>query len=162
MDPIRSTIGGGIAATAVLLTLLLTLDAVLPGAEPLVFATFTGLCSIGGPPYCALASGTAFALTLLVFVALFAFAWPLLFAGFTWGLPGESGATHGLVFSFVLWLGYAAGVWIAVWRGWETLAQDVPLLAVTLFAYLVYGFVLGSGYDYLAGHRTFLDQGSAA
>nr|WP_217353085.1 DUF6789 family protein [Haloprofundus sp. MHR1] len=85
-------------------------------------------------------------------------AWPLLFGGFTWGLPGESGVAHGAVFGLILWSGYVVGALLGVFVGTETVAEDLPLLAVTLVSYLIYGLVLGGGYDYLADHRTFLSD----
>jgi hypothetical protein len=156
MDPVRSSLGGGVAATAALTAVLLAADALLGGADLFAFATFTGLCAVGGHPYCDPVSATATALTLFWFAALFAVAWPLLFGGVTWGLPGESGAAHGAVFGLILWAGYVVGVVFLVGRGERTFAGSLPIGAVTLVAYLVYGLVLGSVYDHLAAHRTFL------
>ncbi|QLG61138.1 DUF6789 family protein [Halorarum salinum] len=158
MDPVRSSLGGGIVAAVVLLVLLLAADQVLVGADLFVFATFTSLCAVGGEPYCALGSGTETLLTYLWFFALFALGWPLLFGGFTWGLPGESGSTHGAVFGLILWVGFVAAVLYGFERGEPTFAEDALFFAVTLLAYLVYGLVLGGTYDYLAGHRTFLSE----
>jgi hypothetical protein len=156
MEPVRSSLYGGGVATVVLLVFLLVADFLLSGTNLFVFATFTGLCTVGGPPYCELESFTATAMTGVVVIALFAVAWPLLFAGFTWGLPGESGFTHGVVFGVVLWLGYAATGWI----GLGSLRASVPIMATMLVGYLVYGIVLGSVYDRLAEHRTLLDVDS--
>ena len=153
MEPVRSGLYGGAVATVVLLVVLLVADFLLAGTNLFVFATFTGLCAVGGPPYCELGSLTATAMTGVVVVALFAFAWPLLFAGFTWGLPGESGVAHGAVFGVVLWLGYAAIGWV----GLGPLRASWPILVAMLVAYLVYGIVLGGVYDRLASHRTLLD-----
>lgn len=157
MDPVPSSIGGGIAATAVLTVVLLVADALLAPAL-FVFATFTSLCAVGGPPYCAVGTPVAVAVTFGWFVALFAFAWPLLFGGFTWGLPGESGFAHGALFGLILWGGYVAVVVSAVGRFGGTFAENLPLLAVTFLAYLLYGLVLGGVYDSLADHRTFLSD----
>lgn len=110
MDVTRSSLGAGVAATATLLLSLVVLDWVFAGTSPVLFATFTGLCAVGGPPYCELGSPTAALLTYVWFALLFAVAWPLLFGGFTWGLPGESGLLHGLLFGVVLWTGYAVVV----------------------------------------------------
>ncbi|MFC6973917.1 DUF6789 family protein [Halomicroarcula sp. GCM10025709] len=156
MDPVRSGLAGGAAATGVLLLFLLTVDLALGGTNLFVLTTFASLCTIGGPPYCQLGSVTATLLTGIVFLSLFVVAWPLLFTGFTWGLPGESGAVHGVMFGAVIWLGYAATVWIAVFRGWEELSATLPILAAMLLAYLVYGLVLGGVYDRLAAHRTLM------
>ncbi|WP_248905435.1 DUF6789 family protein [Halocatena marina] len=158
MNPARSSIGGGIVATVVLAVFLLITDFLLSGTKIFVFATFTSLCAIGGPPYCEAGSLTAAGLTFFWFIILFALGWPLLFGGFTWGLPGESGLTHGAVFGFILWIGYVVTVLYGIWAGGETFAEDLPLLIITLFAYLVYGLVLGGVYDHFAGHRTFLTR----
>jgi hypothetical protein len=155
VDPVRSSIGGGVAATAVLTVFLLALDLLFGGANPFVFATFTSLCAVGGQPYCELGSPTAAVLTFLWYVVLFAVAWPLFFGGFTWALPGESGVTHGVIFGLVLWAGYAVVVLYGIGMGGPPVGGDLPMQLVTLVAYLVYGVVLGSVYDRLAEHRTF-------
>ena len=160
MDPVRSSLGGGVAGTVVLTILLLVGDVLLGGYDFFLFATVANLCAIG-PPLCLAGGTTATLLTYLVYVVLFAIAWPLFFAGFTWGLPGESGIVHGLVFGLVVWSGYAVVLWIGVWLGWETLAAGGPIAAVLLLAYAVYGVVLGGVYDYLAEHRTLLVTESA-
>lgn len=156
MEIVRSSVVGGIAATAVLTALLLVSDSLIGGTSPFVFATFMSLCAIGGPPYCEPNSLMATALTFLSFLALFALAWPLFFGAFTWGLPGESGLTHGAVFGLVLYMGYIGTVLYGIGIGGETVAENLPMLAVMLLAYLTYGLVLGGVYDHFAAHRTFL------
>jgi hypothetical protein len=158
MEPVRSSLGGGIAATFTLLLVLLGADILLAGTNLFVFATFTSLCAVGGPPYCELGTPTAAAITFLWFGLLFAVAWPLLFGGFTWGLPGGSGLAHGAVFGLILWSGYVVGDLLNRSVGNEPIAGDLLFLAVTLVAYLIYGVVLGGGYDFLAEHRTFLSD----
>lgn len=160
MEPVRSSLGRGIAATVTLLLVLLVADILLAGTNLFVFATFTSLCAVGGPPYCELGTLTATVITFLWFALLFAVAWPLLFGGFTWGLPGESGLAHGAVFGLVLWSGYVVGDLLNISVGNETIASDLPFLAVTLVAYSIYGAVLGGVYDSLAEHRTFLSDGA--
>ena len=66
MNPVRSSIIGGVA-TAVLAVFLLVTDFLLSGTKIFVFATFTSLCAIGGPPYCEAGSLTAAGLTFLVY-----------------------------------------------------------------------------------------------
>jgi len=158
MDPVRSSLGGGIAAAAALTAFLLVADSLLSGTSLFVFATFSSLCAVGGEPYCALGSPAATALTYAWFGLLFVIAWPLLFGGFTWGLVGDSGLTHGVVFGLLLWIGYAIATLTEIGLGRETFAATVPLVAVTLAAYLLYGAVLGGVYDRLADHRTFLSE----
>jgi hypothetical protein len=158
MDPIRSSLGGGVVATISVVLFLLGADFLLGGTHLFVFATFTGPCAGGGPPYCDLGSVSALVLTSIVFLSLYVVAWPLVFGGFTWGLPGESGIVHGLVFGLVLWSGFAAVAWINIWRGWESFSTEFALVLAMLMAYLIYGCVLGIVYDRLAEHRTFLSQ----
>ena len=158
MDPVRSSLSSGFAATVVLLVLLLVADLLLRGPDLFVFSTFMRSCAVASGPNCGLASSTATLLTFVWFFLLFAIAWPLLFAGFTWGLPGESGLTHGVVFAAILWLGYAVSVFYAIGMEGRTVGESIPFLAVTFVAYAVYGLVLGGGYDYLAAHRTLLSE----
>lgn len=158
MDAVRSSLGGGLAATIVLFVFLLVADFFLSGINLFVFATFTSLCAVSGPPYCELGSSTATLLTLLWFVLLYGVAWSLLFGGFTWALPGETGVAHGAVFGLILWTGYLFIVWNEIGLRGQTLEENLPMLVVTLLAYLVYGGVLGGVYDHLADHRTFLSE----
>lgn len=160
MDPTRSSIVGGAAAAAVLTIFLLVADLLLSGTNLFVFATFLSLCATGGSPYCVLGTPMAAAATFLWFLALFVVAWPLLFAGFTWGLPGESGLGHGAVFGLILWAGYVVVVLYGIALLGETFAEDLPYLLITLLAYLVYGLVLGGVYGYVPEHRTFLSRRS--
>ena len=156
MDPVRSSLVGGVAGTAVLSAVLALADVALGGTGVFVSATFTSLCAVGGPPYCQLASPTATALTLVWYLALYAVAWPLLFAGFTWGLPGESGPAHGAAFGLVLWVGFLVVVVFDVVRAGASVTGGLVVLVAALVAYLAYGLVLGGVYDRLAAHRTFL------
>ncbi|AQL42814.1 hypothetical protein BV210_08860 [Halorientalis sp. IM1011] len=156
MEPVKSSLGGGVVATAALLLFLLGADTLLGGTELHLFATFALPCAVGGPPFCAVESPGALAVTFLLLFALFGLAWPLLFGGFTWGLPGESGAVHGGLFGLILWIGYTATILFGVAPGGRLDLLKLELLGLTFLAYLVYGVVLGSVYDRLAGHRTFL------
>jgi len=150
MDPVRSSLTGGVVATLVLAAVLVGIDLLFAGGDALAFAAFTAPCALAGPPYCAATSATATVLTAVWFLALFALAWPLLFAGVTWGLPGESGAAHGAVFGLVLAAGYMA-------RGISTFGPGWVVVALVVLAYLVYGVILGTAYDRLAAHRTLLE-----
>jgi len=153
MDPIRSSLGAGVIATAVLTVYLYAADALFRTANLFVFATFTSLCAISGTIYCSPQSPMGAALPYLSFAVLFVIIWPLVFGVFTWGFPGESGLVHGAFFGFALWVGYAAIVFLRIqWEG-ETFSGNLLMLLVTVVAYLLYGLVLGEGYDYLAGHR---------
>jgi len=149
MDPVKSSLAGGIAATGVLAAFLVGVDLVA-GADVFALAAFTTPCALVGPPYCSATSATATVLTAVWFLALFAVAWPLLFAGFTWGLPGESGAAHGAVFGLILAAGYLV-------RGLSTFGPGTTVVALVVVAYLAYGLVLGTVYDRLAAHRTLLE-----
>ncbi|WP_336036300.1 DUF6789 family protein [Halobacterium yunchengense] len=157
MDPLRSTFVAGVAATGAFVVALVVTGVVVGGTRLFVFSTIAGLCAIGGPPYCALNSPAAVALTALAFLALFVVAWPLVFAAWTWALPGESGVAHGVTFTLVLWAGYAVTVVYGVSFGSGSLAGNAGLLAAALVSYLVYGAVLGGTYDYVAAHRTLME-----
>lgn len=159
MDPVRSSVGGGIVATAALSTLLVA-DLLLGGTDAFVFVTVTDLCSVDVPSVCEEGSPLAAVISTVWFLALFVVAWPLLFGGFTWGLPGESGLVHGAVFGLILWSGYLAAALLGVGTGRQTFAETGPVLLVTVVAYLLYGLVLGGVYDRLATHRTFLSSES--
>lgn len=163
MNPVRSSLAAGVAATAVLAAVLFVADGVVADGRPFVFATVGSLCAVGGPPYCAVESLTAQALTLGWFIVLFAVGWPLFFGAFTWGLPGESGRLHGAIFGALLWVGHVGGVALVgtAFPG-RTVEMGRSLVLATLLAYLVYGLVLGAVYDRLAAHRTFLDAETAA
>jgi len=154
MDPVRSSLSGGAVATAVLAAFLVGVDLVA-STDVFALAAFTTPCALVGPPYCSTASASATALTAVWFLALFALAWPLLFAGFTWGLPGESGATHGAVFGLILAAGYLV-------RGLSTYGPEITVVVLVVLAYVVYGLVLGSVYDRLAAHRTLLETTATA
>ena len=154
MDPVRSSLSGGAVATTVLAVFLLGVDLVA-GADVFAFAAFTTPCALVGPPYCSATGTTAGVVTAVWFLALFALAWPLLFAGFTWGLPGESGAAHGAVFGLILAAGYLA-------RGLSTYGPETVVVVLIVLAYGVYGVVLGSVYDRLAAHRTLLETTATA
>lgn len=157
MDPLRSAFVAGVVATAALVAALLAAGPLVGGTRLFVFSTVASLCVLGGPPYCALNSPMAVVLTAGAFLALFAVAWPLVFAAWTWGLPGESGIAHGVVFGVVVWSGYAATVVYGVSFGSGSVTGSAGLLAATLTAYLLYGLVLGGTYDYVADHRTLFE-----
>jgi len=150
MDPVRSGLAAGVVATVVLAGVLAVVDLLAAGGDLFALAAFTTPCALVGAPYCGAGSTTATLLTAIWFLALFAVAWPLLFTGFTWGLPGESGATHGAVFGLVLAAGYLA-------RGLSAYGPASLVVAVVVLAYVVYGLVLGTVYDRLAAHRTLLE-----
>jgi len=154
MDPVRSSLSGGVVA-AVVLTVVLAVADLVTGTDVFALAAFTTPCALVGPPYCSATSATATVLTAVWFLALFAFAWPLLFAGFTWGLPGESGVSHGAIFGLILATGYLA-------RGLSTYGPGLWTVAVVVLAYAVYGLVLGTVYDRLAAHRTLLETEATA
>lgn len=158
MDPVRSSLLAGVAATAVFVVLLAVAGPLTGESGLFVVETLSSLCELGGPQYCEPGSATEGALTVAAFLALFALAWPLFFAGFTWGLPGSSGVAHGAVFGAVLWTGYLVTVLYGVGLAGVSLSASLPALAAALVAYLGYGAVLGGGYDYLAEHRTLLDE----
>jgi fatty-acid desaturase len=66
------------------------------------------------------------------------------------------------VFGLILWITYVVIELYRIGFVGQTAAENLPMLAVALVAYLVYGLVLGVGYDRLAEHRTFLSEPRAA
>jgi hypothetical protein len=70
--------------------------------------------------------------------------WPLLFASIGRYLPGDSYATAGLTFGFVLWTGFV----LAFNVGYSGTSLVLYVL-VSLVAHLLYGFAMGSVFDYL-------------
>jgi hypothetical protein len=158
MGPVRSSLGAGLVAAGALVLALSAAEVLYRGTTPFVFASLRSLCVATGQPYCDPGSTAATGLAAFWYGVLFVLAWPLLFAGFTWGLPGESGISHGAVYGLVLWAGYVVVVLYGIGFGTETVVEALPLRAATLGGYLVYGVVLGGVYDGLAQHRTLLSR----
>ncbi|WP_435358268.1 DUF6789 family protein [Haloarchaeobius sp. DFWS5] len=156
MEQVKSSLYAGVVAALVLAAFLLVTGVVLQGYDLFAFSTFTTLCSLSGEAGCTSTLVDA-ALTFTVFMALFGFAWPLVFAALTWGLPGESGPLHGAVFALFLWAGYVAVVLLRLLGG-QPLSEYILLLSGTFVSYMLYGIVLGSVYDRLAEHRTLLSE----
>jgi len=158
MDPIRSGLTSGVGATVVLAAFLAVADSFLRAGELFVFSTVTPLCTIPSEGYCTLGTPMADAITWLSFALLFVLAWPLFFVAITWALPGESGVAHGIVYGIALWAGYVVIVFLEIQWGGAAVRETLPMVAVVLLAYVVYGVVLGGGYDYLAEHRTLFGE----
>jgi len=154
MEPVRGSLSGGAVATVVLAAFLVGVDLVA-ATDTFAFAAFTTPCALVGPPYCSATSAAGAVLTAVWFLALFALAWPFLFAGFTWGLPGESGTAHGGISGLILAAGYLA-------RGLSTSGPGATVVVLMVVAYVVYGMVLGTVSDRLAAHRTLLETTPAA
>ncbi|WP_423746362.1 DUF6789 family protein (plasmid) [Haladaptatus sp. SPP-AMP-3] len=77
--------------------------------------------------------------------------WPLLFVSIGSYLPGETYATRGIPYGFVLWTGFV----LAFYDGYTGVLLALYLL-LTLLAHFAYGFALGSVFDYLSKRPTTL------
>ncbi len=81
----------------------------------------------------------------LVFLAIGMFVWPLLLASIGRYLPGERFAVKGVPFGVALWTGFV----IEFYSG-ETGSLLLAYLAFTLGAHVVYGFTVGTVFDYFS------------
>jgi len=152
MGHIRSALGGGALATVVLTVVLFGIEAVFGYRLVPLFANF---CTISPVGFCAPGSLAGTVVTWSAFAVWFVALWPLIFAAFTWWMPGKSGSVHGALFAVALWGGYVGIVTAQlIQTAGDQSGTEPPLLVATLFAYLCYGVVLGVGYDYFAEHRT--------
>ncbi|ADJ15005.1 DUF6789 family protein [Halalkalicoccus jeotgali] len=88
---------------------------------------------------------TPVALGYLVFLLGGMVPWPLLFASLKEYLPGGRDPVKGVVFGTILWTGFAP----AFYAGYTGSAL-VLYAAATLLAHWVYGFALGSVFEYLS------------
>lgn len=143
MDDILSAMGAGAAGSAVVTLVLLTTQAT-SGFGVHVFVILA-----------ALLGSDSVLLGLVLFFGGGMLTWPLLYITLGQYLPGE-GATRGMVFAAILWLGFAPGFSGGI------LGAEAPAvvqggagllvyLLVTLFAHLAYGAILGAGYIRLGG-----------
>lgn len=138
MDDTLSAMSAGAIGSAVLTLVLLTTQ-VTSGFGVHVFVTLA-----------ALVGSDSVLLGLVLFFGGGAVTWPLLYVTLGQYLPGE-GATRGMVFAAVLWLGFAPGFSGGLFAAEAPSAvQDgaglLVYLIVTLFAHLAYGAILGAGY----------------
>lgn len=87
----------------------------------------------------------AITLGYLIFLLGGMVPWPLLFASLKGYLPGDRDPVKGIFFGTILWTGFA----LAFYADYTGLAL-VAYLGFTLVAHWVYGFGLGSVFQYLA------------
>lgn len=83
-------------------------------------------------------------------VVIGAAIWGLLFALLYRRLPGEGGLIRGLVFSLIIWLAMMLLFLPIAGDGFFGVAIGWPAVGFTLGMHLVYGIVLGVGYDALS------------
>jgi hypothetical protein len=131
---------GGFTGTAIM-TVVLLVASTVGGFDMNSFATLAEL--VGADAI--LGEEMTVAVGYFIFLGGGMTTWPLLFASLGSFLPGEQFATKGLPFGFVLWTGFS----LAFYDGRTGLAL-VLYLVFTLVAHLVYGFALGSVFDYLS------------
>jgi hypothetical protein len=130
---------GGFVGTS-LMTVVFLVGASLGGFEMSSFGTtaeLIGLDAVLGPEM-VLAAG------YVIFLGGGMTTWPLLFASIGRYLPGDDYATAGLTYGFVLWTGFV----LAFNVGYSGTALAVYVV-LSLVAHLVYGFSMGSVFDYL-------------
>jgi hypothetical protein len=137
MDPLRRTIGGGVAGTIVMSVVLVVAE---------VEARF----ELGVGPAIARYAGVPDqpALGLLVFLFTGMVVFPLVFLwleDYLARVPGgEDPAIRGIAFSLPLWV-----VYVAIGSPDLNSLEGMLHLSFTLFAHLMYGFTLGAVYHSL-------------
>ncbi|WP_336001606.1 DUF6789 family protein [Halorientalis halophila] len=134
---------GGLVGTAAM-SVGLFVAAALGVFDTAAFGTLSDLTGLG-----VVFPGQAVTVGYLIFVAGGMVIWPLLFVSTAGYLPGETFATKGLSFGFVLWTGFVLAFVgdVGVGRG----AITIALYAVTtLLSHFAYGFTLGAVFDYLS------------
>ncbi|MFB6205860.1 MAG: DUF6789 family protein [Haloglomus sp.] len=137
-DGLVGALGGFVGSS--LMTVVLLVGASVGGFEMSSFGTtaeLIGLDAILGPDM-VLAAG------YIIFLGGGMTTWPLLFASIGRYLPGDDYATAGLAYGFVLWTGFV----LAFNVGYSGVSLALYVL-VTFIAHLVYGFAMGSVFDYL-------------
>lgn len=133
--PTSAVIGGGVAA-AVLSVILLVID-VETRSQIGIFEVVARFVGMPGN----------LVLGFVLFFAAGTFAWPLIFVALESYLPiGPDPAIRGMGFALPLWVAF-----VVLGRGDLSGAILVVYTVLTLFAHLVYGFVLGAVYGYYSG-----------
>ncbi len=130
---------GGLVGTA-LMTVVLLVGNTLGGFDWVSFAVLAELINLD-------AIAPAVPTGYLIFLGGGMTTWPLLFASVEQYLPGKTIRQRGIPFGTVLWTGFV----IAFYGGYTGTGLYVYLVT-TLVAHWVYGFGLGSVFDYL-GNR---------
>lgn len=130
---------GGLVGTA-LMTVVLLVGNALGGFDWTSFAVLAELINLD-------AIAPAVPIGYLIFLGGGMTTWPLLFASVEQYLPGKTIRLRGIPFGTVLWTGFV----IAFYGGYTGTGLYV-YLATTLVGHWVYGFGLGSVFDYL-GNR---------
>jgi hypothetical protein len=130
---------GGFVGTS-LMTVVLLVGASIGAFEMSSFGTTAELIGLDA----VLGSEMVLAAGYVVFLGGGMTTWPLLFASIGSYLPGERYATAGLAYGFVLWTGFV----LAFNVGYSGLSLALYVV-ISLVAHLVYGFAMGSVFDYL-------------
>ncbi|ESP88978.1 DUF6789 family protein [Candidatus Halobonum tyrrellensis] len=133
--PASAVIGGGVAA-AVLSVILLVVD-VETRSQIGIFEVVARFVGMPG----------SLVFGFVLFFAAGTFLWPLVFVALESYLPiGPDPAIRGMGFGVPLWVAF-----VVLGRGDLTGAILVVYAVLTLFAHLVYGFVLGAVYGHYSG-----------
>jgi hypothetical protein len=130
---------GGFVGTAIM-TVVFLVGASVGAFDMTSFATTAELVGLNA----VLGEGMLQAAGYVIFLGGGMTTWPLLFASIGEYLPGETYAKSGLAYGFVLWTGFV----LAFNAGYAGTAL-VLYAVVSLVAHLVYGFAMGSVFDYL-------------
>nr|WP_233737844.1 DUF6789 family protein [Halocatena pleomorpha] len=128
---------GGLVGTA-LMTVVLLVGNALGGFDLSSFAALAELTRLN-------TIAPAIPAGYFIFLGGGMTTWPLLFASVEQYLPGKTIRQRGVPFGTVLWTGFV----IAFYTG-QTGAALYVYLITTLVAHWVYGFGLGSVFDYLS------------
>ena len=136
MNKPTSAVVGGAVGVAVLSVILLVIE-VETRSRIGVFEVVARFVGMPG----------SLVLGFLLFLAAGTFVWPLVFVALEAYLPiGPDPAIRGMGFALPLWVAF-----VVLGRGDLTGAILVVYAVLTLFAHLVYGFVLGAVYGHFSG-----------
>jgi hypothetical protein len=130
---------GGFVGTAIM-TVVFLVGASVGGFDMTSFGTTAELVGLDA----ILGEGMVLAAGYIIFLGGGMTTWPLLFASIGEYLPGETYAKSGITYGFVLWTGFV----LAFNAGYSGTGL-VLYIIVSLVAHLVYGFSMGSVFDYL-------------
>ena len=136
MNKPTSAVVGGAVGVAVLSVILLVIDVETRSRIEIfeVIARFVGMPG-------------NLVLGFLLFLAVGTFVWPLVFVALESYLPvGPDPAIRGMGFALPLWAAF-----VVLGRGDLSGAILIVYTVLTLFAHLVYGFVLGAVYGHFSG-----------
>lgn len=143
-DGFIGAVGGGAGTAA--MTVVLLAGATVGGFDFVAFAELASLTGLAG--LFPLGDQT---IGYLVFLIGGMVPWPLLLASIGEFLPGGRFAARGTVLGAILWTGF-----VMAFHTGQTGTALALYVVITLVAHLVYGFTLGSVFDYFSNRPTTL------